>query len=48
MTALLESARGFIAGEPTKIGISAACLAAMFALVAYWARGGLRSAEQAG
>jgi ABC-2 type transport system permease protein len=47
-TAFLEAARGFVAGEPTKVGITAACLAAMFALTALWARGGLRSAEQAG
>ncbi len=47
-TAMLEAARGFLAGEPTKVGISAACLAAMFAAAALWARGGLRSAERAG
>jgi ABC-2 type transport system permease protein len=47
-TAFLEAARGFVAGEPTKVGISALCLVAMFVLAALWARGGLRSAEQAG
>ena len=47
-TAFLEAARGFVAGEPTKVGITAACLVGMFALAALWARGGLRSAEQAG
>jgi ABC-2 type transport system permease protein len=47
-TAFLETARGFLAGEPTKIAVTAACLAAMFALVTTWARGGLRSAERAG
>ena len=47
-TAFLEAARGFVSGEPTKVGITAACLAGMFALAALWARGGLRSAEQAG
>jgi ABC-2 type transport system permease protein len=47
-TAFLEAARGFVAGEPTKVGIAAACIAAMFALSALWARGGLRSAERAG
>ncbi len=47
-TALLEAARGFISGEPTKVAISAACLAGMFALATAWARGGLRSAERAG
>lgn len=48
LTAVLEASRGFIAGEPTKAAVAAACLAAMFALAAYWARGGLRSAEAAG
>jgi len=47
-TALLESARGFVSGEPTKIAITSACLVGMFALTALWARGGLRSAERAG
>jgi ABC-2 type transport system permease protein len=48
VTAMLEASRGFIAGEPDKVGIAAACLVAMFALCVYWARGGLRSAEAAG
>lgn len=48
VTALLEAARGFIAGEPTKVAIAAACLVVMLGLCAYWARGGLRSAEAAG
>ncbi len=48
MTAILEASRGFIAGEPTKVALTAACLAVLFALAAYWARGGLRSAEAAG
>jgi ABC-2 type transport system permease protein len=47
-TAALEAARGFISGEPTKVAITAACLAAMFTLAVGWARGGLRSAERAG
>jgi ABC-type multidrug transport system permease subunit len=47
-TAFLEAARGFVSGEPTKVGITAGCLAAMFALTVLWARGGLRSAERAG
>ena len=47
-TAILEAARGLIAGEPTKILISVACLAVMASLAALWARGGLRSAEAAG
>ncbi len=47
-TALLESSRGFISGEPEKVLITSACLAAFFVLTALWARGGLRSAERAG
>jgi len=47
-TAFLEAARGFVSGEPTKVGITSACLLAMFAIAALWARGGLRSAERAG
>jgi ABC-2 type transport system permease protein len=48
VTAFLEAARGFISGEPTKVAASIACLAGLLALAAYWARGGLRSAERAG
>lgn len=48
ITALLESGRGFMAGDPTKVGIAAACLAGLFCLAALWARGGLKSAERAG
>jgi ABC-2 type transport system permease protein len=47
-TALLESSRGFISGEPTKVAITSACLAGIFTLTVLWARGGLRSAERAG
>jgi len=47
-TAFLEAARGFISGEPTKVGVSAACVLGLGALAAFWARGGLRSAERAG
>ncbi|MEA2156960.1 MAG: type transport system permease protein [Solirubrobacteraceae bacterium] len=47
-TAMLESSRGFISGEPTKVAITSACLAGLFALTVLWARGGLRSAERAG
>lgn len=47
-TAFLEAARGFVSGEPTKVGITATCLVGLFALATLWARGGLRSAEQAG
>jgi len=48
VTAVLETSRGFIAGEPTKVAITAGCLVVMFALAANWARGGLHSAERAG
>jgi ABC-2 type transport system permease protein len=48
ITAMLESSRGFISGEPTKVAITSACLAGLFALTVFWARGGLRSAERAG
>ena len=47
-TAFLEAERGFISGEPTKVGISLACLVAMLVLTVLWSRGGLRSAERAG
>ncbi|HEV7807424.1 MAG TPA: ABC transporter permease [Solirubrobacteraceae bacterium] len=47
-TAILEASRGFIAGEPKKLLVAAACLAVMGALTGLWARGGLRSAEAAG
>jgi ABC-2 type transport system permease protein len=48
ITAMLEAARGFIVGEPTKVLVSVACLLVLLALSALWARGGLRSAEAAG
>jgi len=47
-TALVEAARGFVSGEPTKVAIAAACIAGLFVLAAAWARGGLHSAERAG
>ena len=47
-TAFLETARGFVAGEPVKVGLTASCLVGLAALAALWARGGLRSAERAG
>jgi len=48
LTALLEAARGFLAGDPTKVATTTVCLAGMFALSVIWARGGMRSAERAG
>ncbi len=47
-TAMLEASRSLIAGHPEKLAITAACLAGMFVLCMWWARGGLRSAEAAG
>jgi ABC-2 type transport system permease protein len=46
-TAFLESARGYIAGDPTKVGLALGLVALMIALFTLWARGGLRSAERA-
>ena len=48
VTALLEAGRGFISGDPTLVALSFAIGAALTALFALWARGGLRSAEAAG
>jgi ABC-2 type transport system permease protein len=44
-TAMLEAGRGFISGRPTTVGVAFAAAAALAALFALWARGGLRSAE---
>jgi ABC-2 type transport system permease protein len=44
-TALLEAGRGFISGRPTTVGVAFAAAAALAALFALWARGGLRRAE---
>jgi ABC-2 type transport system permease protein len=46
-TAFLESARGFIAGDPTKVALALGLVALMIAVFTLWARGGLRSAERA-
>ncbi len=48
VTALLEAGRGLVSGQPTKTLLAAGCLAALLALAAAWARGGLRAAERAG
>ncbi|HET7574709.1 MAG TPA: ABC transporter permease [Solirubrobacterales bacterium] len=48
VTALLEAGRGFISGEPEVVGLAAATGVALVLLFAFWARGGLRSAEAAG
>ena len=47
VTALLETSRGFIAGEPEKVGLAFGIAALMIVVLAVWARGGLRSAEHA-
>jgi ABC-2 type transport system permease protein len=44
-TALLEAGRGFISGRPTTVGVAFAAAAGLAAVFAFWARGGLRSAE---
>lgn len=48
VTALLEAGRGFISGDPVLVAASFAIALALSALFAFWARGGLRSAEAAG
>lgn len=47
-TALLESGRGFIAGEPTHVALAFACALGLGALFLLWALRGLRRAEAAG
>jgi ABC-2 type transport system permease protein len=44
-TALLEAGRGFISGRPNTVGVAFAAAAGLAAIFAFWARGGLRSAE---
>jgi ABC-2 type transport system permease protein len=48
VTALLESGRGFISGEPTLVALAFALALLLPVLFALWARGGLRRAEAAG
>jgi ABC-2 type transport system permease protein len=48
LTALLESGRGFISGDPTLVAAAFAIAAVLPVLFAFWARGGLRRAEAAG
>ena len=48
VTALLESGRGFISGEPTVVALAFAIAIALPLLFALWARAGLRRAEAAG
>ena len=46
MTALLEASRGFIAGSPIHVGLAFALSGLMVVFFAFFARGGLRSAER--
>jgi ABC-2 type transport system permease protein len=48
VTALLESGRGFISGDPTLVAIAFAAALALAGLLTLWARGGMRRAEAAG
>ena len=48
ITQLLEAGRGFIAGEPTDVGLAFALAAGLAAAFAVWALRGLKSAERAG
>jgi ABC-2 type transport system permease protein len=48
VTALLEAGRGFISGDPTTVVLAFAVGIGLAALLAAWARGGLRRAEAAG
>jgi ABC-2 type transport system permease protein len=48
VTQLLEAGRGFIAGDPTDVGLAFALAAALAAAFAAWALRGLKSAERAG
>jgi ABC-2 type transport system permease protein len=48
VTAILEAGRGFISGDPVLVGAAFAIGLALSTLFAFWARGGLRSAEAAG
>jgi ABC-2 type transport system permease protein len=47
ITLVLETGRGFIAGDPVKVLPAFAVALGLAALTALWARGGLRSAERA-
>ena len=47
-TAILEAGRSMIAGDPFHVALAFAAAAGLAALLAVWARGGLRRAEAAG
>ena len=48
VTALLEAGRSLIAGDPETIALAFAVALVLPLVFAFWARGGLRSAEAAG
>jgi ABC-2 type transport system permease protein len=48
VTPILEAGRSLLAGDPVKVALAVAILAAGIAVMAVWARTGLRSAERAG
>src|SRR5206468_12394379 len=48
LTFILESGRGFIEGEPTQVALAFGLAAALFVVFAFWARTGLRAAENSG
>lgn len=47
-TAILEAARGFLAGDPTNVAFAFTVSAALVFVLAIWAVFGLRRAEKAG
>ena len=47
LTLVLESGRGFLEGDPTKVLPAFAVMLVLVSVSVLWARGGLRSAEQA-
>lgn len=48
VTALIEAGRGFISGDPFKVGLAFTVAVALPVIFSLWARGGLRRAEAAG
>jgi ABC-2 type transport system permease protein len=48
LTFILESGRGFIQGEPVRVGTAFAAGAILFAVFSVWARTGLANAERSG
>jgi ABC-2 type transport system permease protein len=46
VTLVVEADRGFLAGDPVKVGAAFGAMLAIAAVMLLWARGGLRRAEQ--